>query len=159
WFVWAPVEGHALAVRAERHRAGAHVDGEDSFRVATLHGDGKDLRARELVRGIVDTLRGEEDAAAVFGPEDAPFGQGTAGELTGLDGFIGALRGGEPPDVRRVRGVEIAAAVDAVNGARDDTNVALALGRDGFRVFFRLRFSFFLGLAGLLGQIFGRSRA
>src|SRR5262245_13018516 len=83
---------------------------------------------RLLVGGIVGARRGEIDRGRVLGPHDSVFGILAAGELPRLYLVFRTLRRVDDPYVLRMLEIEISAAVDAVDRARDHPDVALVVG-------------------------------
>ena len=128
------------AIRAERQVINSHRDSGDFFRASTSGRNAVNIRGREFVIRLVDTLREEVDSRVVTAPDELAFLEIATRELHRLGEFIGGRRYLDCPNVFVALGIEVARIVAAVNSPADDVEV-------GFVLALRLRL---LGLCRIL---------
>jgi hypothetical protein len=125
------VKCEPAAVGTEHKVADVHGDGCQLLHLAPARWDGIDVRGRQLVVRLVDTLRGEIDLRAIAVPGRLILVELALGELHRPGNLIGAGGQLHHPDVIVTLGIEIALTVGAIYRAANYMHIGLVLGWRG----------------------------
>ncbi len=120
-------EGDPPAVRRDGDVADRTVDVDDLPHLAAAGRDHVEVVVRGGVIGLLVDVGVEVDLRAVRRPDRAPLAERSLGELLRLRDLGAVRRHGDGPDVADAGGIVVAAAVEAVDRAGDDADVALPL--------------------------------